>query len=302
MNSESFVARLRWLHRLTVVGLVSSVPLCSNHLNRFDDTVATMYTVALWLMWGVMLVCVMVPASSSLTVIRVASTAHLVTLTALSLTHTVQVAPVVAVALALACTLLTYTAEMGNEFVQGSAYGAERRFLLKPPAAHVAVQVVMFAVWYASTFAALALVADARWWPGAPVAVVAVVCAVVLPSRFHRYSRRWLVSVPAGLVVHDHVVLAETAMFTHADVRSVTVFDPRDSRTASGDAPADLSGDSVGDRSPRSAGVVVTLADFDTVVLAATRRGDAPRPVHVRSFVVRPARIARTVAALTRGD
>ena len=43
---------------------------------------------------------------------------------------------------------------------------------------------------------------------------------VVLPRRFHLLTRRFLVFVPAGLAVHDHLVLGETAMFRWRSVRS----------------------------------------------------------------------------------
>lgn len=299
-TARASTTALTWVHRLTVVSLVASVPLCADHLDLFDDRVAVAYTATLWLTWGAMLLCVMVPASTSLTAVRIASASHLTTLAVLALGHAGDAAPYIALALAAACAIVAFTAEVGNEYVQGSAYGAERRFLLKPPPAQVAVQIVMFAVWYSFTFAAIALLVSGSWAAGIVIAVMAIACGVLLPTRFHRFSRRWLVSVPAGLVVHDHLVLAETAMFTHADVRSVEVLDTSPDSSGAADAPADLTGGPDA-RAPRS-GVVITLADFDTVVLAAMRRGDAPRPIHVRSFVVQPSRVATTVAALTRGD
>ena len=37
----------------------------------------------------------------------------------------------------------------------------------------------------------------------------------------HRLSRRWLVLVPAGLVVHDHLALADPVLLRRVDLRRV---------------------------------------------------------------------------------
>ncbi len=39
-----------------------------------------------------------------------------------------------------------------------------------------------------------------------------------MSRRLHRLSRRFLVFVPAGLALHDHLALADTAMFRRAAV------------------------------------------------------------------------------------
>ena len=36
--------------------------------------------------------------------------------------------------------------------------------------------------------------------------------------RWHKLSRRWFVLVPTGVVVHDHLVLAETLMMRRNEV------------------------------------------------------------------------------------
>ncbi len=52
----------------------------------------------------------------------------------------------------------------------------------------------------------LALAARA-WVPGVLLTAAAVALGWFLGRRFHRLARRWLVLVPAGVVVHDHLVL-----------------------------------------------------------------------------------------------
>ena len=92
-----------------------------------------------------------------------------------------------------------------------------------------------------------------------------------------------------SVVVHDHVVLAETAMFPWRAVVAASARQPIDEAHA----PSDLTGGLDG-------GLVVELNDFDTVVLAPRERNGVPRPVHLKSFAVRPSRVAVAIAALNR--
>ena len=67
--------------------------------------------------------------------------------------------------------------------------------------------------------AGVVLLGPQAWVPGAVLVAVAVAGSWPLLGRLHRFARRWLVVVPAGVVLHDHVVLAETLMVPRANVR-----------------------------------------------------------------------------------
>jgi hypothetical protein len=95
-----------------------------------------------------------------------------------------------------------------------------------------------------------------------------------------------LVSVPAGLVIHDHVVLAETAMFMQNAVIEIGL-DSGQSEAA------DLSGKCAG------TGLVITLKDFDTVVFAGTPKTPGGSAIHVKSMRVCPTRPGRALTELT---
>ena len=287
------------LHRLTVVSLGATVPILHGGLDDRSSGPTIAFTVALWGLWGILLLGMLVPSSVALTAARLAVASHTATIVVLTIRDAsdsdgIDTAGLVAVAISVGALLIAFTAEVGNSYVQGSAYGDERRFLLKAPHALAAAQVVSFGVWFATTFASVSALVAGAWIVGLLLALPAVLLSVILPSRFHRFSRRWLVKVPAGLVVHDHVVLAETAMFTRSAVRSIAVRDPGQRTDPDDlDSPSDLTGGLRG-------GVVVSLDDFDTVVLAARTRRDQARPVHLRSFAVRPSRVVNAVTELTR--
>jgi hypothetical protein len=191
-----------------------------------------------------------------------------------------------ALAISLLASLLVMSAEIGNSFIQLAAYGDERRYLLRCPPAMLVVQILSWLVWLTLTIVAINLFDNKTYVLGVIVAIAAIFLTIALPRRFHRFSRRWLVSVPAGLVIHDHVVLAETAMFMHNAVIEIGI------ETAQTEA-ADLSGKCSG------LGLVITLNDFDTVVFAATPKTPGGSAIHVKSMRVCPTRPGRAVIELT---
>lgn len=273
--------------RATVIASVITPPAVSTGTDAWNDVARVVTSVAAWALWAVALLCVLVPASVSLTAIRL-STPALALLSIGALITDPSGFGTVAVALTVAATMLVLSADVGESFVQLSAYGDERRHLLRCSPAMIVTLVLAWAVW--ATSGALMVVA-ANADAGVPALVATVVfvgCCTALPVRFHRFSRRWLVRVPAGLVVHDHVVLAETAMFPARTVTAVSSSPGRDS-----DQAADLTGGC------RGAGLRIDLVDFETVVLAATRADPGGRAIHARSVTVCPSRPGRALGELT---
>ena len=92
--------------------------------------------------------------------------------------------------------------------MQASAYGAERRFGLRPPLGYLIASAVSWLLTVAALIVAPLALAAAAWLPGVAGLLVAVVGLLAGPRRWHQLTRRWLVLVPAGAVVHDPVVLA----------------------------------------------------------------------------------------------
>ena len=83
------------------------------------------------------------------------------------------------------------------------------RFPLRVPLAAGMAAIVAWFVWAPALVAGPLLLAAQQWVAGALLSAVAVAGAVFLGPRWHRLARRWFVLVPAGIVLHDPVVLAE---------------------------------------------------------------------------------------------
>ncbi|HVF76228.1 MAG TPA: hypothetical protein VM938_14415 [Acidimicrobiales bacterium] len=167
-----------------------------------------------WGVWALVLVATLVPHPVSLTALRVAAPA-VVGVALWSGSPLGAVAGLVTVGLAFA-------AETGVEFVNGSAYPNERRFPLRPPGFLLFGTVELaWALAVGGPVAGVLLIGAGRGAAGAAVLVVAVAVAVVLVRSLHGLSRRWVVFVPAGLVLHDGMALADPVLFQRKVVEAV---------------------------------------------------------------------------------
>jgi hypothetical protein len=275
-----------WFMRVAVVACGVVAPLCGATLDEWSDGARLATSVAMWATWATCLLCVLVPSSISLTAVRL-SCPTLIVSSALVVSNDGDIAALIALVVTIVATLLVFSADVGDSFVQLSAYGDERRHLLRCPPAMIVIQVLAWCVWVSTITATTMFAIDRSWVVAAILGAAAITLSWLLPKRFHRYSRRWFVQVPAGLVIHDHVVLAETAMFLASNVRAV------DTVTMGDNDAADLTGGC------RGTALRVTLADFETVVLAATRTDPGGKAIHVKSMTVCPSRPGRTLGEMT---
>jgi hypothetical protein len=172
---------------------------------------------AWWVGWGVVAVASIVLHPVSLGVVRVV--APLVALeTILALRPDWRH---VAVTATLAAGLVVaFSAEYGRVHVQSAAYGAERRHLLRPPMSVLAVSVVAWIV-TAATFVVASFVDDARI--GAGLQIIGGLAAAGLAFRATVLSRRWFVVVPAGIVLHDLLLLTDSVMIPRREVTSLAM-------------------------------------------------------------------------------
>lgn len=248
---------------------------------------AVRWTVAIgaWLLWGIGVVALVVPSAFGLTVTRMLS---VLACGAAGVSWVGGAAPGSGVAF-LVCTSIFATLVAGAEFgrccVQASAYGDERRFPLRPPAALLVPVTLAGLVWAAALLAGPLLVAARQWVGGGIVSLAAVWLSWLVLPRFHLLSRRWLVLVPAGIVVHDHVVLAETLMVSRRDVAAI------DLALADTEA-ADFTGPAGGHA------IEIALSSMVTATLAPTKAAPRGTALHVRSFIVAPTRPGAFLRAL----
>jgi hypothetical protein len=181
------------------------------------------------------------------------------------------------------------TAEFGRRSVQASAYGDEERFPLRFPVGAGSAAIVSWIVWATAIITGPFLLAAGSWILGAVLGLVAAAGVVLLGPRWHRLSMRWFVLVPAGIVVHDPVVLADTFPLRTAQVASIRLA-PADTEAA------DLTGPASG------FALEVLTTESVTTVFAFTPSEPNGRAIHLRAFLIAPSRPGRVLrSARARG-
>ena len=136
-------------------------------------------------------------------------------------------ASIAAVVVTVAAVVLGTRGEFARVCAQGAAYGDEERFPLKIPVAIGGV-ILPLAVLVVSGGIALGplLLADERWILGAAAVLVGFPAAALTARMVHQLSCRWIVLVPAGLVVADPLTLTDPVLFPRAHIMGLGPADP----------------------------------------------------------------------------
>jgi len=219
-----------WLLRVAWLTLpFTAGPAASAALAPWAEAPRVTLAVILWAAWAVVLLAMLVPRPVSLTIARTAAPLALGGALLAALTGRPS-APETALALALTsvCAVLAARPAFGRACAQGAAYGDEERFPLQVPPA-LFVGVLPLAVLLVGTGVALGPVLLARGdlLAGAIAVVVGLPLAALSIRSLHLLSRRWLVLVPAGLVVADPMTLADPVLFPREHVLGLGPADPR---------------------------------------------------------------------------
>jgi hypothetical protein len=279
-----WVARLGWVLVAVIGG--SAV---ESAVDGRSAAVAWTAAVGGWALWAVAALGLAIASVWSLTVVRLVVPLALVTTVAAGIGGATAVELLLLGGPAIAATAAAMTAEFGRQWVQASAYGEEDRFLLRFPVGAGLAAIVTWILWAPALVAGPLLIAARSWIAGAVLCVLAVGGALLLGPRWHRLSLRWFVLVPAGVVVHDPVVLADTFPLRTAQIASIGL------ATADTEA-ADLTGPASG------YAIEIATTESVTTVFAFTPAEPNGRAIHLRSFLIAPSRPGRALrSAKARG-
>lgn len=282
-----------WMVRIAWV-LLALVPVpIGDAVAASGRTAQVVFTLTAWLVWVVGVGAVAWLSPVSLTAIRSLAPLAVVglvvaTLSRPGIAEAAVLWPLVAVALGVVAAFGAFLPDYAAAHVQASAYGAETRLPLRVPVPQIAPMFLAWVLAVGSVAALLFALAGEVWWLAACFVAVAGLFVWVAATRLHRFARRWLVLVPAGVVVHDHLLLAETFMVKANAVTSVRIAE------SPGEA-LDLSGVT------RGALLVVSMREAENLALSPylARMLGTLVAVHVRSYAVAPTLAGHALAALT---
>ena len=142
--------------------------------------------------------------------------------------HTYPLHPGVALGGAFVLGVLSHWPAVADTYVDGASYGDEKRFLLRAPGPVVlALGPLAWALTVAGVVVGPLLLASGDSAVGSAACVAGLPIAAASARALHHLHRRWIVLVPAGFVLHDHLALADPTLL------------PRDALTSVGPASAD---------------------------------------------------------------
>jgi len=234
-----------------------------------------------WISWTGVAAALLVPSPMSLTITRI--------VVPLSIVVSILSGEPLAVFCSVVALVVCASPVFVDTMVQGGAYGDETRFALRTPLPYIAPAIVAWLIYTTSIIGGSLLLAARQYIFGAVLVAIGILLSRTIPRRLHRLARRWLVLVPVGIVVHDHLVLHETIMVLTGKILSVA-------RTSDVGEAADLTGGVIGDR------ITIALTEADKVVLSAitAKALGTTEALHVKMFCIAPRRLTAALSAITQ--
>ncbi len=282
MNGPTSLTRDRarfipWLVRGLWAALpFTTGPALAGALDAASGPVQLVASTGLWLGWAVGMIATFAPHPLALTALRVVAPAAVVAGVVASLAGH---GSALALAWAAVACAWAFAPAIGAVCVNGPAYPNERRFLLRPPGGLLAGPLPMFwSLSVAGIAAGPLLLAARQWILGGLTLLAGWPLAFLLLKSLHNLSRRWAVFVPAGVVLHDPMVLFDPVLFPRQDV---VTFRPA---TAADTGLYDLS-----KRAP-GLGIAMELTELATIALLrpGKREGVAIHAAGLRFTPTRP--------------
>lgn len=231
--------RILWLVLPVLAG-----PALADALGDRSRSVQVVASVMAWSCWGAALAASLVPRTVTLTVVRALAPGAVVLCAWAALDSDELAWGLAGVVVAVLAAVAALAPATADAFVDGSSYGDERRVALRVPVAMALGPVpIAWALAAAGLVAGPLLLAAGQWVAGGIALVVGVPVVVAVALRLHLLSRRWLVFVPAGVVVHDPVAMAEPVLLQRHLLRRIG---PADADAAARDGALDLTGGALG--------------------------------------------------------
>jgi hypothetical protein len=259
-----------WLLRALWVALpFTAGPAFAHALRDTSHPVQVVTSVGLWGGWAIGLIAALAPHPLGLTALRLLAPAAVVA--------AIATGGPLAVGWTAVTAVLVFAPPTGAWCVNGPAYPNERRLLLRAPGPLLAGPLaIAWAIVIAGVSAGPLLLAAREWVAGAVGVAIGFPLAVLLARALYGLSRRWIVFVPAGVVVHDPMSLLDPVLFRRQDIAAL------------GPAPANSGALDLTQRSPGLALELTLVEPADLMLMKPGQR--AGTKVHAIALLVTPTR------------
>lgn len=270
--------RVSWAALPVVAG-----PAFAGAFDQRSRAVQLTGSIGLWAVWAGVLCGGLVSHPLTLTIVRAGAPGAVVAAVATGVAGASSIAAATAVAAGLVVTFLAMLPEIGVAFVNGPAYPNERRYPLRAPGPLLAGPLELaWAACVALPATGVLLLASRQWLLGALAVLGGTAAIAVLGRSMYTLARRWVVFVPAGVVLHDPMILADPMLFRRKDIASFDL------------APADTDAT---DLTAKAFGMAIELSTSEPVKLAVVQAGSrAPAMESVSKLLFTPTRPGAVLA------
>lgn len=262
--------------------------LIGDALADSEDPFRTAASVGAWVWWFAALLAMTIARPVALTIVRIAVPAGLIAGIWSAVESDDTTLTIVGLTVAGLAVLTVLLPGVGDRFVDGVSYGDERRFLLRPPgpvlllAGPIAGLVTITGVAVGPL-----LLADERWVLGVVVTIIGFGAAYLGFTTLNQLTRRFLVFVPNGFVIHDTAVMPEPVLFTTREVAGL------------GPAVADTRAKDI---TAQALGIALELKLAEATELTFVTGRESSEDQTVQSLLISPTRPAAVMRlALERG-
>ncbi len=183
-------------------------------VTEWNDAPRLVVVIGTWVLWAVGLAATAIALPSTLTLVRCLAPAGLVLAVWTGSATEFDSGVTFAIAHAALATVVSLSHLIGDVFVDGASYGDERRMLLRPQGLVLAVAVpTAWVCVVAGLVIGPLMLANGRWFAGTLATSVGALVVFVGARALYELTRRWVVFVPNGMVLHDHATLTEPVLF-----------------------------------------------------------------------------------------
>ena len=170
------------------------------------------FGIVAWILWAVVAIGTWIHHPISLTTVRCLAPIVVFYSAVYALSESLSSLNIAVVTCGIISLMLMFTADYGSAHVQAGACGNERRFLLRIPAPVVLPTLITWALVATVLVVLESAVQSENYVLGIPLLLALIAMSWKFAPQMHRLSKRWLVRVPAGWVVHDDLLLAENLL------------------------------------------------------------------------------------------
>ena len=226
-NPSLWLVRINWLILPLSLGNIFD-----EFLKDSSGNTKVLFAAYAWLIWCFVLTCTLIRRAWSLTAVRIAAP---LTLVATALTATGSTLDWLAFIHSCVIIILAFLPELGNSLVDGLSYGNERRLLLRCPSAlylgplPLAWVVTVSGAWLGPIF-----LVNGQWLFGSISIFFGIPIAAAGIRSMHQLSKRWIIFVPNGFVLHDLLSTREPFLIRRADLSSLGAIKTGDSLDSEG--------------------------------------------------------------------